>query len=506
MSNKPLWLPVPAVPEFPALSQELDVDVAIVGGGISGMTAAALLSESGLRTAVLELDRIGSGETGHTTSHLTEAVDGRYSTLIKTFGEDGARLVADASRASIARIQAFVSDLRIDCGFERVPGYLYTEKAEQMEWLADELDAARRSGCAVEWIDRVPLAFMTHGGIRWDNQAQMNPTAYLAGLARKAMAGGVQIYERTRVTGITDGEPCSIETSDHVVTAGHVFVAANVAINNRVFLHTKVAPYRSYAIASEAGPGHVNGLFWDTEDPYHYTRMHTVDGRLYLIVGGEDHRTGEDADTAERYERLIAYARERFGVTTAQHRWSGQIIEPVDGLPFIGVNTGSRNVYVATGFSGNGMTFGTLAGMMAADFAQGRANPYSEVFDATRVKPLASAVNYVTENAPFALHLAKDRLTSANATLKSAEQLKPGEGGILATEDGKLAVCRDAAGVLHALSPVCPHLGCDVAWNGAEKSWDCPCHGSRFTAEGKVINGPAVSDLPSKPLPVGRAG
>lgn len=501
MSNTPLWVATHHAPEFPPLRASTEVDVAVVGAGISGLTAAILLSRSGLRVAVLERDRVGSGETGHTTSHLTEAVDGRYQTIIKDFGEEAGRLVAQSGRDAIDRIESLVRELGIDCGFDRVPGYLYTEKQEDVEGLANELDAARRAGCQVAWVDEVPLPFQARGGVRWDRQAQLHPMSYLAGLAQEAARSGVQIVERTKVTGVYEDEPCRIETDRFEVRAKDVFVAANVPVNNRVLLHTKVAAYRSYAIAGEVEPKYLHGLFWDTADPYHYIRVHQVDGRWYVIVGGEDHRTGDVTETDECFDRLTAYAHERLRFDEVAFRWSGQIIEPVDGLPYIGRNAGSTHVYVATGYSGNGMTFGTLAGMIVVDLIKGSSNAYAELFDATRVTPRASMYDYVAENVAFPLHLVKDRLTNTNADVESLDDLQPGEGGIFASDEGKLAVYRDDRGGLHALSPVCTHLACDVAWNAAEKTWDCPCHGSRFSPEGKVINGPAVSDLTPRPVP-----
>ena len=494
-----LWLGTRQSSAFEPLARDITIDVAIIGAGISGLTAAVLLSRSGLRVAVLERGRIGDGETGHTTSHLTEAVDARYQELIKDFGLDAAKLVARSQRDAIDRIEALASSLRAN--FERTPGYLYTEREADLEFLAKELDAARRAGCAVEWVDDVPLPFATKGAVRWDAQAQLHASEYLFALAKEAASRGVEIFEQTSVVNVHEGAPCRVETEPHVVTAKQVFVAANVPVNNRVFLHTKVAAYRSYAIAAEVEHGYLRGLFWDTDDPYHYTRPQESEGKTFLIVGGEDHRTGEEKDTEARYEALLSYARERYPIGPLKYRWSGQIIEPVDGLPFIGPNTGSSHVFVATGYSGNGITYGTLAGMMFADYVSGRANPYAALYDATRVKPIASAYDYVAENALFPYHLVKDRLTSANADVEALEDLRPGEGGIFKGEQGKVAVYRDERGELHGCSPVCTHLACDVAWNRAEKTWDCPCHGSRFSPDGRVVNGPATTDLRQVPIP-----
>ena len=498
-----LWRGTHALGGCAPLGGDTTADVAVVGGGISGLTAAVILARAGKRVVLVERDGIGSGETGNTTSHLTEAVDSRYHTLIRDFGEEHAQLAARSSREAIDWIEALVREAGIDCGFERLPGYLYTERKSDVAKLADELDAARRAGCAVTWLDDVPLPFRTHGGIRWDQQAQVHATAYLDGLVKEAVTQGVQVYENTRAVGVHEDEPCRVETDRGTVRAAHVFVAANVPVNNRVLLHTKIAAYRSYAVAADVAPGYVRGLFWDTNDPYHYTRGQTVNGTTYLIVGGEDHRTGAKTDTEECYEHLFAYARLRFGVSETRFRWSGQIIEPVDGLPFIGRNAVSQRVYVATGYAGNGMTFGTLAGMIVGDLIQGRTNPYEELYDATRIKPLAAAYDYVAENVPFPAHLITDRLTSLNAEDRAIQALKPKEGGIFDSDEGKIAVCRDRHGVVHGCSAVCTHLGCDVAWNTAEQTWDCPCHGSRFSPDGTVINGPAVSDLRRLPVTTG---
>ena len=501
-----LWRATHQLRRFAPLQGDRQADVAIVGAGVSGLTAAVLLARAGRRVTVIERDHVGSGETGNTTAHLTQAVDARYQTLIKDFGEAQARLVAASNREAIDRIEAFTKETALDCGFARVPGFLYTERPSDLEWLANELDAARRAGCPVRWVDTVPLPFTTHGAVQWDDQAQVHATAYLEALVHAAVASGVRVYEQTRVVAVHDGTPCTVETDHGTISAADVFVAANVPVNNRVLLHTKVAAYRSYAVATEiptASAGTLRGLFWDTDDPYHYTRIQETAGRTYLIVGGEDHRTGEDSDTDAHYERLIDYARARFGISDAKYRWSGQIIEPVDGLPYIGRNTASNHVFVATGYAGNGMTFGTLAGMLVSDVMLGRDNPYAELYDATRVKPLASAYDYVTENVPFPAHLVKDRLTSLNAETRPVESLRPGEGAIFSTDEGKAAVCRDREGTIHSCSAICTHLGCDVAWNHAEQSWDCPCHGSRFSPEGRVINGPAVTDLSWRPVPVG---
>lgn len=290
---------------------------------------------------------------------------------------------------------------------------------------------------------------------------------------------------------IDDAEPCRVHTENGAcVTADRVILATNAPLN-KVLLQTKIAHYRSYAVSGPVATA-PHGLFWDLDDPYHYIRNHRFDDVLHLIVGGEDHKTGQKADTEGSFERLSSYAK-RFGLTSIASRWSGQIIEPVDGLPYIGLNAASHRTYVATGYSGNGMTFGTLAAMILSDACLGRKNPFAELYDATRFKPLASLSSYISENLDFPMHLIRDAIKPPE--VRSIDEIKPGEGAIARVGKERLAVYRREDGAVVALSPICTHLGCHVSFNKAEKTWDCPCHGSRFNTQGEVVNGPAVKAL-----------
>lgn len=488
------WVETGPGPHYAHLQGDLEVDVAIVGGGITGITAALLLQRAGKRVAVLEGRRVGQGVTGYTTAHLTEAIDARYATIERDFGLEGAKLAADASRSAIARIARFVAEEKIDCAFRTLPGYLYSEDESDIELLHAEFEAAKRAGLRVEMTREVPLPFATAAALRFEGQAELHSLDYLFPLCQLFLAAGGTIFETAQVLDVVDGEPCAIHTEAGTVRAADVIVAANAPIN-RLFLQTKIAHYRSYVIAVRVAEPRLEGLFWDTDDPYHYLRgvTSTRHGGNVVLVGGEDHKTGIETDTEDCYERLLAYTRLRFHVEEVGFRWSAQVIEPVDGLPFIGRNSLSTHVYVATGYSGNGMTFGTAAAMMLADEVLGRQNAWSELFAATRVKPLAAAKDYVTENVDFPLHLVGDRVRPAEA--KSLKEVGRGEGKIANVDGTRLAVYRDDAGVVHALSPVCPHLGCHVHFNSAERSWDCPCHGSRFKPTGEVINGPSTRGL-----------
>lgn len=483
-----LWRATSAAPTYEPLRGNLHVDVAVIGAGITGLTAALLLAERGRTVAVLEKETIAAGETGNTTAHLTVAIDARYHYIRRKYSTEEARLVADASRASIDKIAELVQRYDIDCRFRRVRGYLYTEKRKYVSELKNEASAAREAGLEAQWTDDVPLPFATRGAVLWPNQAQFHPGQYINALATHATAAGAKIFERTLVNGIEDGEPCVIETEHGRVTAGAVFMATNVPIVGFTHVHTLGAAYRTYAIAlAETGP-HPEGLFWDTADPYHYTRWQETDEGTFLIVGGEDHRVGEEEDTESRFANLTAYANEYFGARPVRYRWSGQVIEPHGGLPMIG---GSGNLYISTGYSGQGMTFGTVGAMIVADLITGVANPWAELFDHKRMRPHITTREFITENLHFPGHLIPDRLTSNDVEATSLDDVHAGEGKIVKVDGKKIAAYRDDSGALHCVSTVCPHMKCDVAFNDAEKSWDCPCHGSRFTPDGDVLNGPA---------------
>lgn len=495
-STIPLWISTTAATDFPKLRRDLEVDVAIVGGGMTGITAAILLARAGSRVAVLEKNRIVTGESGHTTAHLTAVMDAGAEDLRRHFGEDAARLVFSSTREALDRIARFVTEYGIECHFRRLPAYWYTEKQSEVARLEQEAEVSQQFGMDCRLVREVPLPFPAKAAVLYPNQAQFHPRLYLLALAAELQRAESQIFEETQVLNVQDGEPCRVETGGGTVTCRDVIVAANVPVNNRIFVHTKIAAYRSYALAAPLEPAAgLDGLFWDTEDPYHYTRTQTTGDGTFLIVGGEDHKTGQEDDTEKPFRKLLDYAQSRFGIRELAYRWSGQIIEPLDGLPYIGRNSFSRHVYVATGYSGQGMTGGTLAAMILSDLILGRDNPYAEIYDATRLKLRGAAKDYLSENVDYPAHLIPDRLTATDVEADSLKAIRPGDGKILELDGRKAAVHRDEEGRVHKLSPVCTHLGCDVRWNSSEKSWDCPCHGSRFTPKGEVINGPAIKPL-----------
>jgi glycine/D-amino acid oxidase-like deaminating enzyme/nitrite reductase/ring-hydroxylating ferredoxin subunit len=485
------------------LSTDVETDVCIVGGGIAGLTTAYLLGKAGKQVVVLEDGALASGQTAVTTAHLSNAIDDRVAEIERWHGEEGARLAVQSHGAAIDLIESLVDELEIDCSFRRVDGYLFCAPGDDPQILENELAAAQRAGLAdAEMVRRAPLSHDTGPAIRFPLQARFEPLKYLAALGHEIKAQGGKIYGHSHADRVTGGDDAKVEVGSHVVNCNATVVATNSPINDLVALHTKQAPYMTYAIGARVPRGSVeDALFWDTLQAYHYVRLQeveTADGEPadydLLIVGGEDHKSGQADDAHRRHARLEAWARAEFPrISKIEFKWGGQCLETIDGLAFIGRNPlDKENVFVVTGDSGMGITHGTIAGMLLTDLICGRENPWAELYDPAR-KTLAAAGNFVQENVNVAARYA-EWLTPGE--VKSIEEIPAGGGAVLRRGLSKVAVHRDRNGKCIELSAVCPHLGCIVHWNSAETTWDCPCHGSRFSADGSVINGPANSDLP----------
>lgn len=495
------WMADAVIPELLPLPKDAQADVCIVGAGIAGLTTAYLLSGEGKSVIVIDDGPIASGQTQRTSAHLSNALDDRYAELEKIHGVEGSRLAAESHTAAIERIDAIVAREQIECDFERVDGYLFAPPGHSTEVLDRELGAARRAALEdVELVVRAPISsFDTGPSLRFPRQAQFHPLKYLRGLTNAIRSQGGKIFTRTHVSRVEGGSKATIETlRGPSVVADAVVVATNAPINDRVAIHTKQAPYSTYVIAAAVPRGSIcRALYWDTLDHYHYVRLQPHDDASdLLIVGGEDHKAGQVGDQADRWNRLETWARERFPMMApVTSRWSGMVMETTDGLAFIGRNPLDReNVFVATGDSGMGLTHGTIAGILLTDLIVGRENPWSRIYDPSR-KPTWGIAwrEFARENLNVAKQYAADWLSAGEAT--AAEDIALGEGAIIRSGLHKVAVYRDDQGVCHERSAICPHLGCIVHWNGAEKTWDCPCHGSRFDALGQVVNGPANSPL-----------
>jgi glycine/D-amino acid oxidase-like deaminating enzyme/nitrite reductase/ring-hydroxylating ferredoxin subunit len=491
-----LWMTEDRPGDFPTLASDEHTDVCIIiGTGIAGLSTAYSLIQEGRFVIVIDDGPPGGGETARTTAHLANALDDRYFELEEVHDTQTTRLAAESHTAAIDRIESIVKAEQIDCDFERIDGYLFVPPKNSARILKKELAAVHRAGLnAVELVNRAPItSFDTGPCLRFPRQGQFHPLKYLSGLARAIKKNGGRIFSKTRAMKVQSGTPMRVETENgYSITAEAVVVATNSPFIDIVSIHTKQHAYRTYAIAAglskEAAVS--PGLYWDTLDPYHYVRRY---GET-LIVGGEDHKTGQEENPEKLFRRLERWARQRFPITAVQQRWSGQILETLDGLAHIGLDPGGmKNVYVATGDSGMGMTHGTIAGMLLTDLIQGRDNAWAQIYEPSR-KPVRAVAEYVKEN----VNMAKQYTGWVTAgDVDSVEDIPRDSGGILRDGVRKIAVYRDAAGIVHQTSAVCTHLGCIVNWNSAEKTWDCPCHGSRFDKLGKVLSGPAEKDLTS---------
>lgn len=504
-----IWMATATLPAQAALAAPATTDVCIVGAGIAGLTTAYLLTRAGKRVVVLDDGPTGGGETSRTTAHLVNALDDRFHELERLHGANGARLAAESHTAAINQIERIVRDEGIDCGFARVDGYLFVPPGDDPAQLDEELPAAHRAGLTdVTRVERAPVdSFDTGPALRFPHQAQFHVLEYLNGLLRGIEQHGGRVYNGTHVTGVEGGTRARVQTEGGLdVAADAIVVATNTPVNDLVAIHTKQAAYRTFVVGARVPAGSVPQiLLWDTADPYHYVRLqrgvdrgggvaHEQGGYDVLIVGGEDHKTGQADDAGDRFARLEAWTRERFPqVEEIEYRWSGQVMEPVDGLALIGRNPlDSDNVYVITGDSGNGMTHGTIGGMLITDLILGRDNPWAALYDPAR-KTLGSVMEYVRENVNVAVQYGD--LVSPGE-VDDVKAIRAGEGAIVRRGLTKVAIYRDESGQLHERSAICTHLGCVVRWNSGEKTWDCPCHGSRFQTDGHVVNGPAIRRLP----------
>jgi glycine/D-amino acid oxidase-like deaminating enzyme/nitrite reductase/ring-hydroxylating ferredoxin subunit len=491
-----VWMATTPMPQAQALASDARTDVCIIGAGIAGLTTAYLLAKEGSKVIVLDDGPTGGGETCRTTAHLVSALDDRFYHLESLHGREGARLAAQSHAAAIDRIERIVRDEAIDCDFLRLDGYLFVPSGDDRKQLDDEFEAATRAGLDVSRLDRAPLSsFDTGPALKFSQQGQFHVLKYLRGVADAATREGVQIYNGTHADRVQGGKDARVDTTRGVVKASAIVVATNSPVNDLVALHTKQAAYRTFVVGGRVRHGSVPQiLLWDTPDPYHYVRLQRMaDADDLLIVGGEDHKTGQADDGDERFRRLEAWTRERFPQVQAfEFRWSGQVMEPIDSLALIGRNPlDSDNVYVATGDSGNGMTHGTIAGMLITDLIMGRANPWEQLYDPTR-KTLGAVKEFAKENLNVAAQYA-DIVTPGE--VNDASEIARGHGAIVRRGVGKVAVYRDEAGRVHERSAFCTHLGCVVQWNSLERTWDCPCHGSRFRGDGQVVNGPAIRAL-----------
>jgi glycine/D-amino acid oxidase-like deaminating enzyme/nitrite reductase/ring-hydroxylating ferredoxin subunit len=495
MKNVPFWIDSAPIQKFPKLQRNISVDVVVVGAGVTGITTAYVLKKAGLRVALIERERLASIDTGHTTAHLTYITDVELQKLARDFGEDHAQAAWDSGSAAIDEIEQIVEQEGIACEFTRVPAYLHVcpegfSKTE-VSSLKKEADLAAKLGFDAAYLTSVP--YFNLPGVRFANQAKFHPRKYLRSLVKKVPGNGSHVFEKSAATEF-DEKKRRVRVNRSWINFDRVAMATNnplvgfASIIGATLFQTKLSLYTSYVLGGTLPPDTVpEALFWDIRDPYDYLRIDRHRDFDYFIYGGEDHKTGQKKETQKAYARLLARLKKIVPKARIDHRWSGQVISTPDGLPYIGEN--AEHQFVATGYCGNGITFGTVAAMMARDWATGRKNPWTDLFAVDRKKIKGAAWNYFRENKDYPYYMIKDRITRPKAD--SVRVLKRGQGMIIGSPGKKRAVFRDQNGKLCQLSPVCTHLGCLVRWNPAELTWDCPCHGSRFKPTGEVLAGPA---------------
>jgi glycine/D-amino acid oxidase-like deaminating enzyme/nitrite reductase/ring-hydroxylating ferredoxin subunit len=491
--------------EYHPLRKDIHTDVVIVGAGITGLSIGYMLAKRGHGVVILDDGLPGSGETGRTTAHLVTALDDRYRHIEHLHGAEKAQLAAESHREAINLIEEIIKKEQIHCDFERVSGYLFRHASDEPDALEKELEAAIRAGVDVQMVDSLPGLPSENKALEFGRQAQFHIGKYINGLCRALEKHGAKIYTSTHAKKISHE---GVETEESfVVKSNHIVVATNTPVNNRFVIHTKQTPYRTYVIAAKIEKGVLpKALWWDTGDqssantakPYHYVRIQELDQTHDLLIsGGEDHITGvidNNVPEENRYMALEKWTRERFPIREVSYHWSGQVMETMDALAFIGRNPMDKdNVYIATGDSGNGMTHATIAAMLIPDLIEGKANPWEKLYDPGRFKLFAAGGNFIRDNMGVLTELFRGY--THHPDLQSFREVKKEEGKIVEVNGEKYGAYRDDSGNLHIVTAICPHMKCVVKWNNDEDSWDCPCHGSRFTIDGKVVNGPANENL-----------
>jgi glycine/D-amino acid oxidase-like deaminating enzyme/nitrite reductase/ring-hydroxylating ferredoxin subunit len=493
------WLDSTPATAYPTLTSDVEVDVAVIGGGIAGVCAGWELAAAGRSVAVLEADRILTGVTGYTTAKLSALHTLTYAKIAKTFGKDAARLYAQSQQAAVERAVTLSAELGIDCDLERVPAFTYAESEAGIQQVREEVDAAREAGLDASFVTDTGLPFPIAGAVRVENQAQFHPRKYLLGLAKDLTRRGGRIFERTRVVGLEERKPCRVTTEQgHTVVAGNVVVATHYPVFDRAMLFARLSPRRELVVAgpvsADRDPG---GIYITPEQNTRSVRTASYrDGQRLLIVTGE-HFTPGTADVTERFQRLLTWTADRFPDVGIAYRWAAQDNSTTDGVPFVGpLHPGADHVHVATGFGGWGMSTGIMAGHLLAAAVAGDRIPWADLYDPRRLHPLREAGPMLKLQAEVARHFVGDRIRASH--VDTLEEITAGSGAVIRLGGEQCAVYRDENGTVHALSARCTHLGCIVHFNDAERAWECPCHGSRFGVDGSVIQGPANKPLHHK--------
>ncbi|HAH24489.1 MAG TPA: (2Fe-2S)-binding protein [Prolixibacteraceae bacterium] len=472
-----------------------EADVVIVGGGITGLSTAFQLQLAGKTSVVIEAQEIGFGTTGGTTAHLNTLLDTSYYEIKNHFGEENAKKTAQITKQAIDLIEKNISEYSIDCGFSRKQAYLFSQNKEQSNELEKIVIGAKEVGINMQYSMSVPTPIPFESAAMADGQGQMHIIKYLYGIAEAFEKAGGRIIQNCRVKEhVNSNKETFLITSKGRIKAGNVVYATHIPPGINI-LHFRCAPYRSYAMAVRLkGENYPDALVYDLYTPYHYYRTQEVDGIRYLIAGGEDHKSAHTENTHYSFLKLESYIRRYFDVDRIAFQWSSQFFESVDGLPYIGHLPGNtENIFVATGFSGTGITYGVASAIILTELICNGTSQYKELFNPNRVKLVAGFENFVKEATDVVSVFIGRRFGIKE--IEDAIELAKGEAKVVKYEGTSLALYKDEAGKLFALNPSCPHTKCVIGWNNAEKSWDCPCHGSRFSFTGEVLNAPATKNL-----------
>lgn len=468
-------------------------DVLVIGGGITGLTTALLLQAQGKKCILAEARNIGFGTTGGTTAHLNTILDSTYDQIEKDFGRDAAKLVASGTREAIDLVEGLTNRYNIDADLIYEPGYMIAQDEQEAKTLDKIAEASVRAGVVVDCVEEAPISIPSIKSCRFEFQARIHATQYITGLAAAFEKEGGVILQQCLVSELKHNEYFEADSSLGTIKAQLAVYATHIPPGVNI-LHFRNAPYRSYVQAFTLKSGQMPaGLIYDMKDPYNYFRTQTINGKEYVIAGGFDHKTGHETNTDQVFREQEAYLRQHFDIERIDYKWSSQYFIPADGLPYIGLLPGHDKVYVATGFSGNGITLGSLAGKIICEIICDGKNKYEDLFKPSRIKPIAGFMDFVKENADVVSQFIGLRFSYEK--IKNLAELAPGEATLADWEGKKVALYKDEQGAVHALDPVCPHAKCIVDWNSAEKSWDCPCHGSRFACNGALLTGPARKGL-----------
>lgn len=494
--NQPLsyWLDSTEKTNYPSLNENINIDVAIIGGGIAGITAGFILKSRGLNVAILEVDNILEGTTARTTAKITSQHGLIYKKLIDEIGEDKARMYANANESAIEFIKNTVKEKNIDCDFKTLPAYVYTTQDEYVEKIKGELEATKKLGIDGAFVENLELPFDVKAAIKFENQAQFHPRKYLLELARDIDGDGSYIFENTKVIDIKDGDIVKVITSkEKIISAKKVIIATHFPIENfRGLYFSRMYAERSYILGALAKDILPDGMYISAEKPIRSLRYQDYNGKQMLLIGGDGHKTGQSEDTEVHYNNLKKFAEENFDIEDIPYRWSTQDCMPMDDIPFIGkITRNSENIFISTGFKKWGMTNATAGAMILADIITKGESPYEQVFDPSRFNIKGSISNFIKENLNVGYEFIKGKLKSENIDIEVAT----GEGKVVDLNGKRVGFYKDVDGKTYIVDTTCTHLGCELSWNNAEKSWDCPCHGSRFSFDGSIMEGPALKEL-----------